>query len=111
SSPTSSTPARVRSAYLPSRELRLTPRIQSRLVAVFKNLFSFLFQKSSAEDQVARYVVREHDRGRSLNEILEDRYVQNRLTAEHQRRIPDRPEITEATSGETIAAAKAEFPG
>jgi len=44
-------------------------------VAVFKNLFSFLFQRSSAEEHVARYVVREHDRGRTLDEILEDRGI------------------------------------
>ena len=49
-------------------------------MAVFKNLFSFLFQRSSAEEHVARYVVREHDRGRGLEEILQDKYVQNRLT-------------------------------
>jgi hypothetical protein len=79
-------------------------------VSAFKNLFSFLFQKGSAEDQVARYVIREHDRGRSLNEILEDRYVQNRLTAEQRRRILDRPEVIEAISGETLAAVKEGLP-
>jgi hypothetical protein len=76
-------------------------------VAVFKNLFSFLFQRSSAEEHVARYVVREHDRGRTLDEILQDRYVQNRLTAEQQRRLLDRPEIIEAISGDMIESAKA----
>ena len=30
----------------------------------FRNLFSFLFQRSSAEERVASYVIREHDRGR-----------------------------------------------
>ena len=45
----------------------------------FRNPFSFLFQRSSAEERVAAYVIREHDRGRDLAEILEDRYVQNRL--------------------------------
>ena len=61
----------------------------------------------SAEEHVARYVIREHDRGRSLTEILEDKYVQNRLTPEQQRRLLDRPEIIEAFSGDTIEAAKA----
>ena len=75
-------------------------------MAIFKNLFSFLFQKSSAEEHVARYVVREHDRGRSLAEILQDRYVQNRLTPEQQRRLLDRPEIVGAISGEVIEEAK-----
>ena len=41
-----------------------------------KDVFSFLFQRSSGEDRVAQYVIREHDRGRPLAEILEDRYVQ-----------------------------------
>ncbi|MDQ3123046.1 MAG: hypothetical protein M3Q59_10995 [Actinomycetota bacterium] len=76
-------------------------------MAVFKNLFSFLFQRNSAEEHVARYVIREHERGRSLDEILSDKYVQNRLTPEQQRRLLDRPEIVGTISGEKIEAAKA----
>ncbi len=76
-------------------------------MAIFKNLFSFLFQKSSAEEHVARYVIREHDGGRALDEILQDKYVQNRLTPEQQRRLLDRPEIVGAISGEKIEEAKA----
>ncbi len=79
-------------------------------MAVFKNLFSFLFQRSSAEEHVARYVVREHDRGRTLEEILQDKYVQNRLTPEQQRRLLDRPEIIEAISGDMLESAKASSP-
>ena len=78
-------------------------------MAVFKNLFSFLFQRSSSEEHVARYVIREHERGRSLDEILEDKYVQNRLTPEQQRRLLDRPEIIEAFSNDVLDAAKAEI--
>ena len=73
---------------------------------VFKNLYSFLFQRGSSEEHVARYVIREHDRGRSLEEILQDRYVQNRLSPEQQRRLLDRPEIIEAISGDTLDAAR-----
>ena len=73
-------------------------------------MFSFLFSRGSEEEHVARYVVREHDRGRSLNEILEDRYVQNRLTAEQQRRLLDRPEIVEAFGGDMLEAAKTSLP-
>jgi hypothetical protein len=76
-------------------------------VAVFKNLFSFLFQRSSAEEHVARYVVREHQRGRALDEILQDRYVQNRLTPEQQKRLLDRPEIVGTISEAAIEDAKA----
>ena len=77
-------------------------------MAIFKNLFSFLFQKSSAEEHVARYVIREHDRGRPLAEILEDRYVVNRLQSPQQRaRLLDRPEIIQAVGGDMAEAAKA----
>ena len=80
--------------------------IQSRLVSAFKNLFSFLFQRPSAEEHVARYVLREHDRGRPLEEILKDKYVQNRLTPEQQRRLLDRPELIEGISHDALESAK-----
>jgi hypothetical protein len=76
-------------------------------VSPFKNLFSFLFGRSSAEEHVARYVVREHGRGRSLAEILDDKYVQNRLSPEQVRRLLDRPEIIETFSGDAVEATKA----
>jgi hypothetical protein len=65
-------------------------------MAWFRNPFSFLFQRSSGEERVAAYVIREHERGRPLAEIMEDRYVQNRLTPEGQRRLLDRPEVIRA---------------
>ena len=74
---------------------------------VFKNLYSWLFQRGSGEEHVARYVIREHHRGRSLEEILSDKYVRNRLSPEQQRRLLDRPEIIEAISGDMLEAAKA----
>jgi len=76
-------------------------------VSGFKNIFSFLFSKGSAEEHVGRYVIREHERGRSLTEILEDKYVQNRLTPEQQRRLLDRPEIIQTFSGDMLESAKA----
>jgi hypothetical protein len=75
-------------------------------VAAFKNIFSFLFQRSSAEEHVARYVIREHERGRPLQEILQDRYVQNRLNPEQQKRLLDRPEIVGTISEDAREAAK-----
>jgi hypothetical protein len=73
-----------------------------------KDLFSFLFQRSSQEERVAQYVIREHDRGRSLHEILEDKYVINRLqSAEQRARLLDRPEIMHAVGGDMVEAAKA----
>ena len=79
-------------------------------MAVFKNLFSFLFERGSAEEHVARYVVREHERGRSLHEILEDKYVTNRLDPEQQRRLLDRPEVIAAFSHDVVASAKSSLP-
>ena len=73
----------------------------------FKNLFSFLFQRSGAEEHVARYVIREHQRGRSLEEILQDKYVQNRLSSEQQKRLLDRPEIIETIGKDHVEAAQA----
>ena len=74
----------------------------------FKDLFSFLFQRSSGEERVAQYVIREHDRGRPLAEIMEDRYVLNRLESPEKRaRLLDRPEIIQAVGGDMAEAAKA----
>ena len=71
-----------------------------------RNLFSFLFQRSSAEEHVAAYVIREHDRGRDLAEILDDRYVQNRLNPDQRARLLDRPEIIKAIGKDTIQDAR-----
>ena len=40
----------------------------------------------------------------------QDKYVQNRLTPEQQRRLLDRPEIIEAISGDMLEATKASLP-
>ena len=71
-----------------------------------RNPFSFLFTRSSGEDRVAAYVIREHERGRNLQEIVEDPYVRNRLT-EHQRaRLLDRPDIIRAVGDDVVEAAR-----
>jgi hypothetical protein len=73
----------------------------------FKDLFSFLFQRSTQEERVAEYVIREHDRGRALADLLEDKYVVNRLPAPEQRaRLLDRPEILHAVGGDTVESTK-----
>jgi hypothetical protein len=74
---------------------------------VLKNLFSFLFQRSTAEERVAQYVLREHARGRALAEILDDHFVTNRLeTAEQRARLLDRPELVHAFGADDVAALK-----
>jgi hypothetical protein len=74
---------------------------------LFRNPFSFLFQRSSQEERLAQYVIREHDRGRSLQEILEDRYLLNRTTPSQRERLLDRPEVIRALGDDTIESAKA----
>jgi hypothetical protein len=65
---------------------------------VFKgrNPFRFVFGSSRREDFLARYVLREHARGRPLAEILDDPYVRNRSTPEERRRLLDLPEVVAA---------------
>ena len=55
---------------------------------------------------MADYVIREHHRGRPLQEILEDNYVTNRCTPEQIRRLLDRPEVVRAIGDDTVAAAR-----
>lgn len=79
----------------------------TRLAAFLRNPFSFLFTRSSVEERLAAYVIREHDRGRSLDEILEDRYLINRATPSQRQRLLDRPEVIRAIGDDAIEAAKA----
>ena len=80
----------------------------SRLSSFFRNPFSFLFAKSSHEDRVVAYVIREHERGRALAEILEDPYVRNRTTPLERERLLDRPEVVRALGEEVVTATRAE---
>ncbi len=75
-----------------------------------KGPFSFLFARTSREERVAAYVVREHELGRSLEDILGDRYVQNRLTPQEQHRLLDRPEVIRALGDDMIAEARRNLP-
>jgi hypothetical protein len=77
-----------------------------RLAALFRNPFSFLFTHSSQEDRVAAYLIREHERGRSLSEILEDAYVKNRCTPAEVERLLDRPELIRALGDDVAARAE-----
>jgi len=81
-----------------------------KLANVFRNPFSFLFARSSQEDRVAAYVIREHERGRSLEEILDDPYVRNRLTPAQQARLLDRADIIRAVGDDTVESARGALP-
>jgi hypothetical protein len=77
-----------------------------RLTSVLRNPFSFLFTKSTQEERVAAYVIREHERGRPLDDILEDPYVRNRLTPEQRSRLLDRTDVIRAVGDDTVEAAR-----
>jgi hypothetical protein len=80
--------------------------VASRLADLFRNPFSFLFTRSSAEEQVVSYLTREHRRGRNVAEILQDRYVQNRLSPQQQARLLDRPEVVRTLGEQDVDAAR-----
>ena len=80
-----------------------------RLGTVLRNPFSFLFTRSSAEEQVVAYLTREHRRGRDVADILTDRYVQNRLSSDQQARLLDRPELIRVLGEQDVAAAREVF--
>jgi hypothetical protein len=77
-----------------------------RLGTVLRNPFSFLFTRSSAEEQVVAYLTREHRRGRSVADIFTDRYVINRLTKDQQARLLDRPELIRVLGEQDVEAAR-----
>jgi hypothetical protein len=72
----------------------------------FRGLFSFLGTRSTQEERVAAYVIREHERGRNLDDILDDPYVRNRCTQPEVARVLDRPDVLKAIGDDMAAAAK-----
>jgi hypothetical protein len=74
-----------------------------RLSEFLRNPFSFLFTRSGKEQRVAAYVIREHERGRPLHEILDDAYIRNRCTDSEVARLLDRPEVVHALGASTVA--------
>jgi len=77
-----------------------------RFSSFLRNPFSFLFAGSSKEQRIAAYLIREHDRGRRLDEIVEDPYVRNRVTEAELARLLARPEVIEALGHATVAEAQ-----
>ena len=72
----------------------------------FRNPFAFLFSRSQQEDRLAAYVIREHDRGRSLADILDDPYLKNRTTPQERDRLLDRPEVIRAIGDDMVESAR-----
>ena len=78
----------------------------ARFSSFVRNPFSFLFARSGKEDRVSAYIVREHERGRPLKEILEDPYIRNRCTEQELARILDQPELIHALGESDVAAER-----
>ena len=78
----------------------------TRLSSFLRNPFSFLFTRSTREDRVAAYVIREHDRGRSLEEILQDPYVRNRCSPQETARLLERPDVIRAIGDDLAEQAR-----
>jgi hypothetical protein len=81
-----------------------------RLASVLRNPFSFLFANSTKEERVAAYIIREHERGRPLEEILVDPYVRNRLTPQQQSRLLDRTDLIRAIGDDVVESARSSLP-
>jgi hypothetical protein len=84
--------------------------VANRLSSFLRNPFSFLFARSSQEERLAAYVIREHERGRALAKILDDPYVRNRATPQEIGRLLDRPEMIQALGQTTVAAEQQRLP-
>jgi len=79
----------------------------ARPSSFLRNPFAFLFATTKKEERIAEYIIREHDRGRSLDEILDDPYIRNNCTREEIGRVLERPELIHALGEDYVAAARA----
>jgi hypothetical protein len=66
-----------------------------------------LFSPRDPLDRMATYVLREHERGRPLHEILDDPYVTNRTSAEQRARLLDNPDIVRAIGQDVVEQTRA----
>jgi hypothetical protein len=73
----------------------------------FRNLSASVFNRSDPLDRLATYVIREHERGRTLDEIMDDPYVRNRTTAEQRARLLDNPAIVQAIGRDVVESTRA----
>ena len=79
------------------------------LSSLFKNIlspFGILFAKSSREDRVAAYIIREHDRGKAIDDILDDPYIRNRMSVQDVARVVERPDVLRAIGDDMVEAAR-----
>ena len=76
---------------------------------MLRSPFSFLFAGSSKDERISAYIIREHERGRRLSEIVEDPYIRNRATERELARLLERPEVVEALGRAAVAETKQEL--
>ena len=79
-----------------------------RLSNLFRNPFSFLGARSQDEERMAAYIIREHGRGRPLEEILEDPYIRNRAGGQQLGRVLERPEVIHAIGEDVVRSVESE---
>lgn len=72
-----------------------------------RNPFGSLFAATRREQYLERYVLREHRKGRSLAEILEDPYIRTWSTAEERARLLARPGIVAAIGEHAVSDLRA----
>jgi hypothetical protein len=77
-----------------------------RFRSVLRSPFSFLFAGSSKDERIAAYIIREHERGRRLTEILDDPYIRNRASDREVARLLERPELVEALGRAAVTEAE-----
>lgn len=78
----------------------------SRILDILRTPFGFLVSTSRKEELVVEYVIREHHRGRRLDEILDDKYITNRCSPAQVARLLDHPELVRAVGDDVIAAQR-----
>lgn len=72
-----------------------------------KSPVASLFTATRREDFLERYVLREHERGRTLAEILDDPYVRNWSTPAQRARLLERPAVIAAIGEHALAELRA----
>jgi hypothetical protein len=76
-----------------------------RLGDFIRNLFT---STKSSNERIAAYIIREHDRGRTLEDVLGDPYVVNRCSPAEIARVLERPEVVKALGANVAEAARAD---
>ena len=64
----------------------------------FRNIFA---GSKPANERIAAYIIREHERGRTLEDILDDPYVVNRCSEQEIARVLERPEVIQAIGAQS----------